>query len=95
MRIVIIYHFLLHITFSCIFVCLCFLCTFILNQNDASNVGSPIYFSTTPDGIDGVGEAWTQGVKYFINNAEVADLAAYAAAFDTANTRRVEIEVEI
>jgi len=66
---------------------------FIFNQNDASNAGSPIYLSSTPDGIGGGGDAWTQGVKYYLDNVEQDDLAAYAAGFDDANTRRVEITV--
>ena len=63
--------------------------TYTFNQNDTSNTGCPIYFSLVPEGINASGNAITDGIKYFLNNVQVADLAAYVAGFDAANTRKV------
>ena len=63
--------------------------TYTFQQNDTSNSGCPIYFSTTPEGINGGGSEFTEGVKYFLNNVQVSDLQAYAAGFNAANTRKV------
>ena len=67
--------------------------TYVFNQNDASNDGCPLYLSTNPDGIAGGGAAYVNSVKYFLDNVQVANLAAYVAGFDGANTRRVEFKV--
>ena len=64
--------------------------TYYFNQNDSSNTGSPIYISTTPEGISGGGSAFTEGVEYYLNNVRVADLSAYVSGFDAAQTRRVK-----
>tara|TARA_A100001015_G_scaffold309259_1_gene408373 strand:- start:39 stop:6605 length:6567 start_codon:yes stop_codon:yes gene_type:complete len=65
----------------------------VFNQNDASNNGCPIYLSTTPEGINGGGTAYTTGVVYYLNNVSVADLDAYVSGFNAAATRRVEFTV--
>jgi len=64
--------------------------TYTFNQNDTSNQGCPIYFATDPLGHHNGYSPITEGVKYFLNNVQVADLAAYVAGFNTAQTRRVE-----
>jgi len=63
--------------------------TYTFNQNDGSNNNCPIYFSSTPEGINGGGDEYTEGVKYYLNNKQVADLAAYVSGFNAAQTRKV------
>jgi len=64
--------------------------TYIFNQNDASNLSCPIYFATTPLGHHSGDTPISEGIKYFLDNVQVANLEAYVSGFDAAQTKRVE-----
>jgi len=66
--------------------------TYRFNQNEASNSTHQIYFSETETAYGGT-DRYETGVVYKLNNVAVADYAAYAAGFNEASQRSVEITV--
>jgi hypothetical protein len=62
---------------------------YVFEQNDATNAGESLYFTTT----DGGTTEYTTGVSYWINNLEVANKAAYISGFAAATSREVRIQV--
>lgn len=65
---------------------------YIFEQNDASNVGHPMYFSTVQGSVGGT-NIYTTGVSYWLDNLQVADLAAYTAGFETATQREIRVDI--
>jgi len=68
--------------------------TFTFSQNDTTNVGHPLLFSQTQHGIHNGGSEYIEGVRYFLDGAEVADSSTYIAGFDSASTRTIEITTD-
>lgn len=68
---------------------------YILNQDDASNDDHPLNFSETQDGTHNAGEPYEVGVVYRLNEEVVADADAYAAGFNNASTREIQITPEV
>ena len=67
--------------------------SYIFNQDSATNIGHPLYLSSTQDGKFAGGTVYTTGVTYFLDNVQVSDQAAYAAGFDAASQRELRITV--
>ena len=68
--------------------------TYIFNQDDASNDGHALYFSTTEDGIHGGGVRYETGVTYRLDGAAV-DSVSYANGFNNASQRTVTFVVPL
>jgi len=79
--------------------------TYVFNQDDSTNTGHGILFSAfgnsdaqgwhTADQVKfNKSSVWSQGVVYYIENAEV-DYETYNAQFNGATLRRVEITVPV
>ena len=65
--------------------------TYTLDQSDSSNTNHPICIGLDPDDhMSALSSAY--GVKYYLDNALVADFTAYEAGFDAATTRKVVIQ---
>ena len=65
---------------------------YIFEQNDSSNVGHPMYFATVANSVGGT-NIYTTGVSYWLDELEVADLAAYTAGFETATQREIRVDI--
>ncbi len=63
--------------------------TYKVDQSDSSNTGRAMFFSTTTSESNVLTPF--QGIRYYINNQQVPDYAAYKAAFNTATSRYVVI----
>jgi len=63
---------------------------YVFEQNDTTNVGEALYFTTSPGGTT----PYATGVTYWLNNIQVADRAAYIAGFAAATGREVKIQVD-
>lgn len=65
--------------------------TYTLDQTNASNANHPICIALNPDDEPSALSS-AYGVKYYLNNALVANFAAYEAGFDAATSRKVVIQ---
>jgi hypothetical protein len=63
---------------------------YVFEQNDTTNVGEALYFTTTVSGVT----PYTTGVTYWLNNTQVANNAAYIAGFAAATNREVRLQVD-
>jgi len=64
---------------------------YVFNQDDTSNDNHPLNFSETQYGIHNSGEPYELGVVYRLDGNTVADAAEYAAEFNNASTREIQI----
>jgi len=72
--------------------------TYIFNQDDISNKTyndeiHPLLISNVVDGTSAGGYAYEVNVKYYIDNAEVADRTTYLSQFTNSNFRKIEITI--
>ncbi len=63
------------------------------DQNNASNSTAPLSISTTDDGENNSGSAYSTGVSYWLNNVEV-NRTTYLSGFSAATSRFMQIEVD-
>jgi len=65
---------------------------YIFEQNDASNVGHPMYLATSKGATGGTDE-FSTGVSYYLDGQPVANLAAYVSGFAAATAREVRFKI--
>ena len=63
------------------------------DQNNGSNAASPLNLSTTEDGENNAGSAYSVGVSYWLNNLEV-NRSTYNTGFASATSRFLQIQVD-
>lgn len=67
---------------------------YIFEQNDVSNVGHPMYLSTTQGDINGA-NAYTTGVEYYLDGVLQASLSDYVTNFAAATAREVRLRIAL